>query len=176
MAADIVGMIEADGGEHVVETVNGATFTVSMDGDTVVITDATGNTANGRDRGRQAVERRRARHRYGPDAAVRPFGGILSLRWAASWATTAPLFVSRLACRKRTPGTADLGMRRSAIDRGALRPARRLLETSVMRHSTSALAIAALLAIGPAVAQQGEAPTNQQMRLVPPDARDGDRR
>ncbi len=45
MAADVVGMIESDGGEHVVETVNGATFTVSLDGDNVIITDAAGNTA-----------------------------------------------------------------------------------------------------------------------------------
>ncbi|MEO3433586.1 fasciclin domain-containing protein [Inquilinus sp. CAU 1745] len=41
----VVQMIEDDGGEHPVTTVNGAELTLSMDGETVVITDAAGNTA-----------------------------------------------------------------------------------------------------------------------------------
>jgi uncharacterized surface protein with fasciclin (FAS1) repeats len=41
----VVQMIEDDGGEHPVTTVNGAELTLSMDGDNVVITDAAGNTA-----------------------------------------------------------------------------------------------------------------------------------
>ena len=43
MSSDIVGMIEADGGKHVVETVGGCKFTLSsMDGK-VMITDEMGN-------------------------------------------------------------------------------------------------------------------------------------
>jgi uncharacterized surface protein with fasciclin (FAS1) repeats len=41
MAADVAGL---DGQQ--VETVNGATFTVNVDGDTVTLTDAAGNTVN----------------------------------------------------------------------------------------------------------------------------------
>lgn len=46
MAADLVGMIEGEGGEVAVSTVNGAELTASVDDGTVVLTDAQGNTAN----------------------------------------------------------------------------------------------------------------------------------
>ena len=45
MAADAMKMIEDDGGEHTVETVNGATLTLKMDGENLTITDQAGNTA-----------------------------------------------------------------------------------------------------------------------------------
>jgi len=45
MSGALVGMINDDGGEHPFETVGGCTFTASLDGDNVVITDGQGNAA-----------------------------------------------------------------------------------------------------------------------------------
>ena len=45
MAADAMKMVEDDGGEHTVETVNGATLTLKKDGENLTITDQAGNTA-----------------------------------------------------------------------------------------------------------------------------------
>ena len=45
MAADAMKMVEDDGGEHTVTTVNGAEFTLKQDGENLTITDAAGNTA-----------------------------------------------------------------------------------------------------------------------------------
>ena len=45
MAADIMGMIEADGGKHVVKTVGGCEFTLSTKDGKVMIEDGTGNIA-----------------------------------------------------------------------------------------------------------------------------------
>ena len=45
MAADIMGMIEADGGKHVVKTVGGCEFTLSTKDGKVMIEDGTGNFA-----------------------------------------------------------------------------------------------------------------------------------
>ena len=45
MAADIVGMIKADGGKHVVKTVGGCEFTLSTKDGKVMIEDGTGNIA-----------------------------------------------------------------------------------------------------------------------------------
>ncbi|EAU42073.1 hypothetical protein FP2506_17199 [Fulvimarina pelagi HTCC2506] len=44
-AEAVVKMIEDDGGEHPVTTVNGAELTLSMEGENVVVTDAAGNKA-----------------------------------------------------------------------------------------------------------------------------------
>ena len=46
MAADIMGMVEADGGAHKVTTVGGCEFTIKTDGGKVTITDGQGNVAN----------------------------------------------------------------------------------------------------------------------------------
>jgi uncharacterized surface protein with fasciclin (FAS1) repeats len=46
MASDIVGMIDADGGEHTVSTVGGCEFTVMRDGDAIMIRDGQGRIAN----------------------------------------------------------------------------------------------------------------------------------
>ena len=46
MAEALVGMIKDDGGEHDVPTVGGCTLKASMQGDTVVLTDERGRTAN----------------------------------------------------------------------------------------------------------------------------------
>ena len=46
MSADIVGMVEADGGAHKVTTVGGCEFTIKTDGGKVTITDGQGNVAN----------------------------------------------------------------------------------------------------------------------------------
>ena len=45
MAADIMGMIKADGGKHVVKTVGGCEFTLSTKDGKVMIEDGTGNFA-----------------------------------------------------------------------------------------------------------------------------------
>lgn len=45
MAADIVGMIKADGGAHKIKTVGGCEFTAKLDGDKVQIKDGQGNVA-----------------------------------------------------------------------------------------------------------------------------------
>ena len=45
MAADAMKMVEDDGGEHTVETVNDATLTLKKDGENLTITDQAGNTA-----------------------------------------------------------------------------------------------------------------------------------
>lgn len=46
MAADVVQLVNDGGGEASVDTVGGGALTISLDGETVVITDAAGNTAN----------------------------------------------------------------------------------------------------------------------------------
>jgi len=46
MSGDIVGMIEADGGTHPVETVGGCTLQATYEGGTVKLTDENGNVAN----------------------------------------------------------------------------------------------------------------------------------
>ena len=46
MSTDIVGMIEADGGSHVVSTVGGCEFTVTTKDGMVMIEDGMGNIAN----------------------------------------------------------------------------------------------------------------------------------
>ena len=46
MAADIKGMVDADGGTHPVETVGGCILQVTYDGDDITITDENGRTAN----------------------------------------------------------------------------------------------------------------------------------
>ncbi len=46
MAADLLGMIEGDGGDHTVTTVNGATFSAAVVDGTVQLTDGQGNTVN----------------------------------------------------------------------------------------------------------------------------------
>ncbi|KKM69540.1 hypothetical protein LCGC14_1449750, partial [marine sediment metagenome] len=45
MAADVVKAINDNGGEYVVETVQGNKLTLSLDGDSVMLTDAKGGTA-----------------------------------------------------------------------------------------------------------------------------------
>ena len=45
MAADIMGMVDADGGKHVVKTVGGCEFTLSTKDGKVMIEDGTGNFA-----------------------------------------------------------------------------------------------------------------------------------
>jgi len=46
MAADVMSMVKADGGQHVVDTVGGCKLTLKTDGDKVTITDENGNVAN----------------------------------------------------------------------------------------------------------------------------------
>ena len=46
MAADLLGMIEADGGDHTVTTLNGAMFSAAVVDGTVQLTDGQGNTVN----------------------------------------------------------------------------------------------------------------------------------
>lgn len=45
MSADVVAMVEGDGGEHEVETVGGCTIVAKADGDTVTFTDENGTVA-----------------------------------------------------------------------------------------------------------------------------------
>lgn len=45
LAADIVGMVEADGGEHMVDTVGGCKLTLKADDGMVTVTDENGTTA-----------------------------------------------------------------------------------------------------------------------------------
>ncbi|MEO9167355.1 MAG: fasciclin domain-containing protein [Aestuariivirga sp.] len=46
MAADVMSMVKADGGKHVVKTVGGCDLTLKVDGDKVTVTDETGGVAN----------------------------------------------------------------------------------------------------------------------------------
>ena len=46
LSTDIVGMVEADGGEHMVETVGGCMLTLKADGGKVTVTDENGTVAN----------------------------------------------------------------------------------------------------------------------------------
>lgn len=46
LSGDIVGMVQAGGGEHMVETVGGCMLTLKADGGTVTVTDENGTTAN----------------------------------------------------------------------------------------------------------------------------------
>ena len=46
MAADVMSMVKADGGQHVVDTVGGCKLTLKVDGSTVTVTDETGGVAN----------------------------------------------------------------------------------------------------------------------------------
>ena len=46
MAADVMSMIKADGGMHVVDTVGGCKLTLKADGGKVTVTDENGNVAN----------------------------------------------------------------------------------------------------------------------------------
>ena len=46
MAADVMGMVKADGGMHKVKTVGGCELTLKVDGDKVTVTDEAGGTAN----------------------------------------------------------------------------------------------------------------------------------
>jgi len=46
MAADVMSMVKADGGQHVVDTVGGCKLTLKTDGDKVTVTDENGNVAN----------------------------------------------------------------------------------------------------------------------------------
>ncbi len=45
MSADVMGMIEAEGGSHVVETVGGCKLTLAMNGDMLTVTDEQGGVA-----------------------------------------------------------------------------------------------------------------------------------
>jgi len=46
MAADVMSMVKADGGMHVVDTVGGCKLTLKTDGGKVTVTDENGNVAN----------------------------------------------------------------------------------------------------------------------------------
>ena len=46
MAADVMGMVKADGGMHKVKTVGGCELTLKVDGDKVTVTDESGGVAN----------------------------------------------------------------------------------------------------------------------------------
>ena len=46
MAADVMSMVKADGGMHVVDTVGGCKLTLKADGGKVTVTDENGNVAN----------------------------------------------------------------------------------------------------------------------------------
>ena len=46
MSSDVMSMVKADGGQHVVDTVGGCKLTLKTDGDKVTVTDESGNTAN----------------------------------------------------------------------------------------------------------------------------------
>ncbi len=46
MAADVMGMVKADGGMHKVKTVGGCELTLKVDGDKVTVTDEAGGVAN----------------------------------------------------------------------------------------------------------------------------------
>jgi uncharacterized surface protein with fasciclin (FAS1) repeats len=46
MATDVMAMVKADGGQHVVDTVGGCKLTLKVDGDKVTVTDETGGVAN----------------------------------------------------------------------------------------------------------------------------------
>lgn len=46
MSSDVMSMVKADGGQHVVDTVGGCKLTLKTDGDKVTVTDENGNTAN----------------------------------------------------------------------------------------------------------------------------------
>jgi uncharacterized surface protein with fasciclin (FAS1) repeats len=46
MATDVLAMVKADGGQHVVDTVGGCKLTLKVDGDKVTVTDETGGVAN----------------------------------------------------------------------------------------------------------------------------------
>ena len=46
MAADVMTMVKADGGEHKVKTVGGCELTLKVDGDKATVTDETGGVAN----------------------------------------------------------------------------------------------------------------------------------
>ena len=46
LSTDIVGMVEADGGEHMVETVGGCELTLKAENGTVTVTDENGTVAN----------------------------------------------------------------------------------------------------------------------------------
>jgi uncharacterized surface protein with fasciclin (FAS1) repeats len=46
LSTDIVSMVEADGGEHMVETVGGCMLTLKADGGAVTVTDENGTVAN----------------------------------------------------------------------------------------------------------------------------------
>ena len=46
LSTDIVSMVEADGGEHMVETVGGCMLTLKADGGNVTVTDENGTVAN----------------------------------------------------------------------------------------------------------------------------------
>ncbi len=46
MAADVMSMVKADGGAHVVDTVGGCKLTLKTDGGKVTVTDEQGNVAN----------------------------------------------------------------------------------------------------------------------------------
>jgi uncharacterized surface protein with fasciclin (FAS1) repeats len=46
LSTDIVSMVEADGGEHMVETVGGCMLTLKADGGKVTVTDENGTVAN----------------------------------------------------------------------------------------------------------------------------------
>jgi len=46
MSSDVMSMVKADGGQHVVDTVGGCKLTLKADGDKVTVTDESGNTAN----------------------------------------------------------------------------------------------------------------------------------
>jgi uncharacterized surface protein with fasciclin (FAS1) repeats len=46
MAADVMSMVKADGGTHVVDTVGGCKLTLKVDGDKVTVTDESGGVAN----------------------------------------------------------------------------------------------------------------------------------
>ncbi len=46
MSSDVMSMVKADGGQHVVDTVGGCKLTLKTDGDKVTVTDESGGTAN----------------------------------------------------------------------------------------------------------------------------------
>ena len=46
MASDVMAMVKADGGSHIVKTVGGCDLILKVDGDKVTVTDETGGVAN----------------------------------------------------------------------------------------------------------------------------------
>ena len=70
LPTDVISMVKADGGKHVVEAAGGCKLTLKVKGDVVTVTDETGGVAPRHRRLSYPVQWRDPRHRQGSSSEV----------------------------------------------------------------------------------------------------------